>query len=98
MADIENFVNAMIDKDHVKSNQMFADLIGQKVDAAIEAEKISVASQVFNNAEPEETDLSDEELEMELADDVEELELDDAEEVEAESEELEEYEFDDENV
>ena len=82
MADIENFINAMIDKDHVRSNEMFSDIISQKVDAALDAEKIAVAGQIFNDVEPEDMDdVSDEDLEV-AADDV----LDD--------EDLEEYEFD----
>jgi len=63
MADIENFIDAMINKDHVRSNEMFADLIGQKVDAALDAEKVAVASHIFNGVEIDDDDLSDEELE-----------------------------------
>jgi len=63
MASIENFIDAMIDKDHVRSNEMFADIIGQKVDAALDAEKIAVASQVFNGVEFEDENISDEDLE-----------------------------------
>lgn len=70
MADIENFIDAMINKDHVQSNNMFAELIGQKVDAALDAEKVAVASQIFNGAEDlEDEDVSDEDLEM-AADDI----------------------------
>ena len=43
---------------------------------ALEQEKISVADQVFNNAEPEDEDISDEEV-AEL-DDVSDEEIDDA--------------------
>ena len=63
MADIENFIDAMMNKDHVRSNEMFADLIGQKVDAALDAEKVAVASHIFNGVEIDDEDLSDEELE-----------------------------------
>ena len=63
MADIENFIDAMINKDHVRSNEMFADLIGQKVDAALDTEKVAVASHIFNGVEIDDDDLSDEELE-----------------------------------
>lgn len=82
MASIENFIDAMIDKDHVRSNEMFADIIGQKVDAALDAEKIAVASQVFNGVELDDEDFSDEELEA-AADEA------------LEDEDLTEYEFDD---
>ena len=82
MADIENFIDAMINKDHVRSNEMFADLIGQKVDAALDAEKVAVASHIFNGVEIDDDDLSDEELEA-AADEA------------LEDEELTEYEFDD---
>lgn len=83
MAEIENFINSIIDKDHVRSNAMFAELLGQKVDDAIEAEKISVAGQVFNGLEMEEIgdeDISDEDLEaagQEIMQDEEEIEMDD---------------------
>jgi hypothetical protein len=63
MADIENFIDAMINKDHVRSNEMFADLIGQKVDAALDAEKVAVASNIFNTVKITNDDLLDDELE-----------------------------------
>jgi hypothetical protein len=63
MADIENFIDAMINKDHVRSNEMFADLIGQKVDAALDAEKVAVASNIFNTVEITNDDILDDELE-----------------------------------
>lgn len=70
MANIENFIDAMINKDHVQSNNIFAELMSQKVDAALDAEKVAMAGQIFNDVEEiDDEDISDEDLEA-VADEV----------------------------
>lgn len=63
MTEIENFIDAMVNKDYARSNEMFSDLMNQKIDQALDAEKAAVAGQIFNGVEPEEDDISDEDLE-----------------------------------
>ena len=108
MEDMNNFIDAMVQKDYAQANGIFNELMGQKIDIALDAEKINVADQVFNDVEPEEDDISDEEIEA-LADEaVEEEDYDDTdyaedddyiEDVEEEGEHFEaEDEFEDEEV
>lgn len=87
MADIENFIDAMMNKDHVQSSNIFAELMNQKVDAALDAEKVAMAGQIFNDVEEiDDEDISDEDLEA-AADEAiedEDLEMYDPEDYEAE--------------
>lgn len=84
MTEINDFLDAVMDQDFSKAGVMFNDLLGDKVNDALEQEKIAVADQIFNGAEVDEEDydISDEELDAML----DEVELDD-----------EEYEFDEED-
>lgn len=79
MANIENFINAMIDQNHAQSGNMFNDIISQKVGDALEAEKIAVAGQIFNGEDDAEYDndaVSDEDLAAAAAEVADEDELD----------------------
>jgi len=107
MADIENFIDAMMNKDHVQSSNIFAELMNQKVDAALDAEKVAMAGQIFNDVEEiDDEDISDEDLEA-AADEAiedEDLEMYDPEDHETEEGEAvdisseEELELEDETV
>jgi len=107
MADIENFIDAMMNKDHVQSSNIFAELMNQKVDAALDAEKVAMAGQIFNDVEEiDDEDISDEDLEAaaDEAIDDEDLEMYDPEDHETEEGEAvdisseEELELEDETV
>lgn len=110
MEDMNNFIDAMVQKDYAQANGIFNELMGQKIDTALDAEKINVAGQIFNDVEPEDDDVSDEEIEAiadeaiedeeEWEDDADYAEDDDnIEDVEEEGEHLEaEDEFEDEEV
>lgn len=107
MADIENFIDAMMNKDHVQSSNIFAELMNQKVDVALDAEKVAMAGQIFNDVEEiDDEDISDEDLEAaaDEAIDDEDLEMYDPEDYEAEEGETvdisseEELELEDETV
>lgn len=63
MNDMNNFIDAVTQKDYVSANNMFAELMGQKIDVALDAEKIGMANQVFNSGETDGDEVSDEELE-----------------------------------
>lgn len=75
---IEDLINTVTTQDFSKAGPTFAEIMQGKMADALEQEKISVADQVFNNAEPEDEDedISDEE-DAEL-DDVTDEEIDDA--------------------
>jgi len=82
---IEDLIQSALTQNYAAATDIFNDTIGQKMQAALEQEKIGIADQIFNGAEPEEiTDEDDEEsTEDEDIDDsdVEEIynELDDEE-------------------
>ena len=71
MTEINDFLDAVIAQDFSKAGPMFNELLGAKVNDALDQEKIAVADQVFNGAEVAdevEDDISDEELDAMLAD------------------------------
>ena len=68
VADMIDFAHA---QEYNKATEIFNDLIGQKMSAALDQEKVAVAAQIFNDVEPEE-------LNAEEADEDEELEADDS--------------------
>jgi len=91
MAEIETFIDAVLNQDFSQAAPMFNELIGDKMNDALEQEKISVADQIFNGAEPEEEqlelDLEDGEVEETEDEDITDEELDAAiDEVEVEEE------------
>ena len=69
VADMIDFAYA---QEYNKATDVFNDLIGAKMSAALDQEKVAVANQIFNDVSPEELD--DEE-----ADDQEEIRADDSE-------------------
>lgn len=80
MTEINDFLDAVIDQDFSKAGPMFNELLGAKVNDALDQEKIAVADQVFNGAEVAdevEDDISDEELDAMLADALADAEIDD---------------------
>lgn len=84
MTEINDFLDAVIDQDFSKAGPMFNDLLDMKLNDALEQEKIAVADQIFNGAEPDEDeiddDISDEDLDAmldEIDDDVFDEEEDD---------------------
>jgi hypothetical protein len=73
---IEDLINTVADQDFSKAGPTFAEIMQSKIDTALEQEKISIANQVFNNAEPEEMEAEEET--DELDDDISDEEIDDA--------------------
>ena len=65
-----DFVNALQSGNFTNAEELFNDLLGDKVQQSLDAEKVSVADQIFNGVEPVNTELDDIEL------DDEETELD----------------------
>ena len=73
---IEDLINTVTTQDFSKAGPTFAEIMQGKMADALEQEKISVADQVFNNAEPEDEDISD--VEVAELDDISDEEIDDA--------------------
>jgi len=77
VADMIDFAYA---QEYNKATDVFNDLIGTKMSAALDQEKVNVANQIFNDVEPEE-------LDAEEAEDQEELQADDEDDENTESDE-----------
>jgi hypothetical protein len=78
---IEDLIQAAFNQDYNKANEVFGDLMGAKVTDALDQEKIGIANQLYNTAEPEEVDdeVDDEELDLDISD--EDLEVDEDEDI-----------------
>ena len=63
-------VNALQSGNFTNAEELFNDLLGDKVQQSLDAEKVAVADQIFNGVEPTDMELNDIEL------DDEETELD----------------------
>ena len=68
---IVDLINHSLNQDYNKANKVFGDILGQKLDIALEQEKIRMAGLVYNGIDPDEEDLDDEELDDEDVDDTE---------------------------
>ena len=66
---LEDLINHSLGQDYNKANQVFGDLMGQKVQDALDQEKIRVADTVFNGYEEPEEDIDDD-IEASMEDDV----------------------------
>ena len=75
---LDNFVDAIQATNYNQAGDLFNDMLGSKLQDAMDAEKVSVAADIFNNNDE---DIDIEDLELDLEDDVEE-----SEEVEVEPE------------
>ena len=87
-AGVADMIDLAYAQDFVKANTIFNDMMGDKMSAALDQEKIAVADQIFNDQEEtndEELEASDEAEDGEEVDDVES-----SEEVDDEAEEAEE--------
>jgi hypothetical protein len=61
-----DFVNALQVGDFSNAESMFKDILGDKVQDTLNAEKVSVADQIFNGVEAEDLEVTDGEIEAEL--------------------------------
>ena len=88
---MQTFVDDILSKNFAGAQTTFNDLLGAKLNDALDAEKVALAQQVYNGAEPDEDQLEldledgDEEYEDDLEDGAEEYTSDtDQEETEVE--------------
>ena len=89
MEQIVNFIKNVKDQDFNAANTIFSELMSDRVNGLMDAEKVKIADQVFNGANPDEDPEIDDVEEEDLEDDVdpdieeeEEVEEDDIPEVE----------------
>lgn len=83
---IEDLVQAALDQNFNKANEVFNDVLGQKVSDALDQEKIAVANAIYNGGETDEEEvelddimIDDEEIEAEIDDAVDEFNSEDDE-------------------
>jgi len=81
---LDNFVDAIQATNYNKAGDLFNDMLGSKMQDALEAEKVNVAANIFNN-NGEDIDVEDFELEVDFEDE-EETEVESEEDTEVESE------------
>ena len=56
MATIEDFIGHAVDKDYAKAGETFNDLMADKMQAALDQEKIKVGGIIYNGLNPEDFD------------------------------------------
>ncbi len=61
-----DFVNALQVGSFNDAESLFNDILGDKVQQSLDAERVAVADQIFNGVEPEELDVDDSEIEAAL--------------------------------
>ena len=61
---ISELIGSIEAKDYVSANSTFNDILGQRLQDALEAEKVAIADTLYNDTPPDTTDeISDEEIE-----------------------------------
>lgn len=63
-----DLVNALQGGNFNSAEELFNDILGDKMQQSLDAEKVAVADQMFNGVEPVEMDMSDEEVDAVLND------------------------------
>ena len=84
---IEDLINNVVDQDFAKAGPTFQELMQDRMNDALEQEKISVAGSIFNGEEPEEEEMEaeDDDIDVEditdeeIEDAIDELELEEVE-------------------
>ena len=78
---LQDMIQHALDQDYNKANDTFNDMMTVKMSDLLDQEKIKMADQIYNGADPEDNDDDDQlELDLETEDDEEEEEWDDEEE------------------
>jgi len=62
----ENLIGALEVGNFASAEELFNSLMTDKVQDALDAEKVSVAGQIFNGVEAEDLEVTDEEIDAEL--------------------------------
>jgi hypothetical protein len=70
-----DLVNALQVGNFNSAEELFNDILGDKVQQSLDAEKVAVADQIFNGIDPVEMEMEDEEVDAILDNEVEEEEF-----------------------
>ena len=70
-----DLVNALQGGNFNSAEELFNDILGDKVQQSLDAEKVAVADQIFNGIDPVEMEMEDEEVDVILDNEVEEEEF-----------------------
>jgi hypothetical protein len=65
----KDLIQSALDQDFNKANQVFNDMMSNKMSDILDQTKVALAGQMFNGEEPEDDEIDDEQLELELDDD-----------------------------
>ena len=82
---LDNFVDAIQATNYNQAGDLFNDMLGSKLQDAMDAEKVSVAADIFNNND-EDIDIEDLELEVDFEGEEEVEEVEEVEVIEDEPE------------
>tara|TARA_R110000796_G_scaffold30038_1_gene80523 strand:+ start:133 stop:369 length:237 start_codon:yes stop_codon:yes gene_type:complete len=71
MSDLEanptlDLINALQGDNFNNAAELFKDILGDKMEQSLDAEKVAVADQIFNGIEPVDTDMNDDEVDAVL--------------------------------
>lgn len=69
---IEDLINHVGDQDFAKAGPLFNEIIGSKIQDALDAEQIRIANSVFNNEELNDDDIEEEDIDEDEDEDIEE--------------------------
>jgi len=96
MATIEDFIGHAVDKDYAKAGDVFNTLMADKLQGALDQEKIKVGGEIYNGIDPADLEIDPEEqLELDLDDDSDEASDDDEDYEEEDHYEEDDYEEED---
>lgn len=65
---IQDLINHSLNQDYNKANEIFGTVVGQKLDFALEQEKIRLANSVYNGVDQDASSDNEEQLEFDLDD------------------------------
>lgn len=72
--DVQGMISHAMDQDWNNANKIFGNIMTMKVQDMLDQEKVRLADQIYNGAEPDD----EEQLELDLEDDVTDEEMEDA--------------------
>jgi len=76
---IEDLIDAAYQKNYTAATEIFNDAIGQKMQDALDQQKLALADQIFNGVDPVDPELDDYDTDNELEDPDEDADLSDEE-------------------
>ena len=91
MAEINDLIDLAGQKDYAKADTVFNELMSDRLNTALDQEKIKLAAQIYNGIEPEELEQDEvdpeDQLTVDEPEDVRTMSQQDVDELEAEAEE-----------